>query len=98
MGLRPVDEPEEYTPPPAKGFTPANDDRQKDFRAAVNGLNRRSSTAPYWTAALFTVAWVGGGLLLAQMLFGPEIWQIRTGQQLSRGHIWSCSPSGHCFR
>jgi len=64
-------------------FTPANDDRQKDYRSLLQAMNRRVPTTVYWAVALLSVLWIGGGLLLANMLYGPQIWQIRSAAALA---------------
>ena len=60
------------------GLSPANDDRQKDFRAFRQALNRRASNGIYWVVLLLSLAWASGGAALGYVLFGPEIWKIRT--------------------
>src|SRR6185312_6405991 len=67
---------------PAPGFSPANDDRQKDYRSLLHTLNRRSSTTIYWVVAFVSVAWLAGAAALANMLFGTGIWKIRSLDQL----------------
>ena len=79
--LRPA-EPEASKARPAP-FTPANDDRQKDYRSLLQAMNRRVPTTVYWAVALLSVLWIGGGLLLANMLYGPQIWQIRSAAALA---------------
>jgi hypothetical protein len=82
--LRPV-EPRNASQPagftPAPGFTPANDDRQKDYRTLLHGLNRRASSTVYWVVAFVSLAWIAGAGGLANLLFGPAIWKIRTFDQ-----------------
>ena len=39
------------------GLSPANDDRQKDFRAFRQALNRRASNGIYWVVLLLSLAW-----------------------------------------
>ncbi|TIN15286.1 MAG: kinesin, partial [Mesorhizobium sp.] len=82
--LRPLEsrasQPNGFTPAPA-GFTPANDDRQKDYRTLLHGLNRRASSTVYWVIAFISLAWIAGAGGLANLLFGPSIWQIRTLDQ-----------------
>ena len=80
MGLRPADDP--MAPPPASTFSPANDDRQRDFRAALSNINRRSSRGLTLTVALISIAWIAGGAMLAHLLFGPGVWDIRSAQAL----------------
>ncbi|TIT91802.1 MAG: hypothetical protein E5W59_10830, partial [Mesorhizobium sp.] len=63
------------------GFTPANDDRQKDYRTLLHGLNRRASSTIYWVVAFISLAWIAGAGGLANLLFGPGIWKIRTVDQ-----------------
>ena len=79
--LRPA-EPEAAGARPAP-FTPANDDRQKDYRSLLQAMNRRVPTTVYWAVALLSVLWTGSGLLLANMLYGPQIWQIRSAAALA---------------
>ncbi|HET9535313.1 MAG TPA: kinesin, partial [Mesorhizobium sp.] len=80
MGLRPADDP---IAPPATTFSPANDDRQRDFSTVLSGLNRRSSRGVYWTAALLSLAWIAGGLLITHLLYGPGVWQMRSAQDVA---------------
>ncbi|RUW74290.1 kinesin, partial [Mesorhizobium sp. M4B.F.Ca.ET.049.02.1.2] len=63
------------------GFTPANDDRQKDYRTLLHGLNRRASSTIYWVVAFISLAWIAGAGGLANLLFGSGIWKIRTFDQ-----------------
>jgi hypothetical protein len=66
-------------PPP---FSPANDDRQKDYRSLLHSLNRRASNTIYWVVAVISVAWIAGAAALANMIFGPTVWRVRTLDQL----------------
>ncbi|RWC71956.1 MAG: kinesin, partial [Mesorhizobium sp.] len=75
--LRPV-EPRNGQP---AGFTPANDDRQKDYKTLLHSLNRRASSTVYWVIAFISLAWIAGAGGLANLLFGPGIWKIRTFDQ-----------------
>jgi uncharacterized membrane protein YhaH (DUF805 family) len=80
---RPVDRPiERQAANQPATFAPANDDRQKDFRSLLHGLNKRASRTVYWVAALLSVLWLGACAALADRLFGSEIWQIRSLDQL----------------
>ncbi|MGN6537419.1 MAG: kinesin, partial [Mesorhizobium sp.] len=79
--LRPV-EPRSNGTQPAAAFAPANDDRQKDYKFLLHGLNRRASNTIYWIVALISVVWIAGAAALAHLLFGPSIWNIRTLDQL----------------
>ncbi len=69
-------------------FAPANDDRQKDFRSLLNGLNRRASRTPYLVAAVLSVLWLGASALLADRLFGPDIWRASSANQLFARPEW----------
>ncbi|TGT15315.1 hypothetical protein EN817_32600, partial [Mesorhizobium sp. M3A.F.Ca.ET.174.01.1.1] len=77
--LRPVEprnaQPAGFSPP--AGFTPANDDRQKDYKTLLHGLNRRASSTVYWVIAFISLAWIAGAGGLANLLFGSGIWKIR---------------------
>src|SRR5690606_10976917 len=81
--LRPA---ESTSPTPAANrpapFSPANDDRQKDYRLLLQGMNRRVPTTVYWMVALLSVLWIGGGILLGNMVYGSSIWQVRSVSQL----------------
>ncbi len=69
-------------------FAPANDDRQKDYRSLLQGLNRRASNTIYWVVAFISVAWVAGAAALANLLFGSDIWKIRSlGQLVARPEL-----------
>ena len=84
------------TPPPLQpaGLSPANDDRQKDFRAFRQALNRRASNGIYWVVLLLSLAWVSGGAALGHVLFGADIWKIRTVEALLGKAVSDrCSPS-----
>ncbi|TIU90034.1 MAG: DUF805 domain-containing protein, partial [Mesorhizobium sp.] len=51
-------------------------------------LNRRASNTIYWVVALVSLAWIAGAGALANLLFGPGIWQIRTpGQFFARPEL-----------
>ncbi|RVA23984.1 kinesin, partial [Mesorhizobium sp. M7A.F.Ca.US.001.01.1.1] len=76
--LRPV-EPRNGAQP--AGFAPANDDRQKDYKTLLHSLNRRASNTIYWVVAFVSLAWFAGAGGLANLLFGPSIWRIRTLDQ-----------------
>ncbi|OWK18464.1 hypothetical protein AJ88_05380 [Mesorhizobium amorphae CCBAU 01583] len=76
--LRPVENRNGTQP---AGFTPANDDRQKDYRTLLHGLNRRASSTIYWVVAFISLAWIAGAGGLANLLFGSSIWKIRTFDQ-----------------
>ncbi|TIT11277.1 MAG: DUF805 domain-containing protein, partial [Mesorhizobium sp.] len=70
------------------GFTPANDPRRKDYKTLLHTLNRRASNTIYWVVALVSLAWIAGAGALANLLFGPGIWQIRTpGQFFARPEL-----------
>ena len=56
------------------GFAPANDDRQRDYRAIVNRLNNRKSNTVYWLVAALTVIWLAGAYVLAGRWFDPSLW------------------------
>ncbi|TKB65338.1 MAG: DUF805 domain-containing protein, partial [Mesorhizobium sp.] len=62
-------------------FSPANDDRQKDYKMLLHTLNRRASNTIYWVVAFVSLAWIAGAGGLANLLFGPGIWNIRTFDQ-----------------
>ncbi len=76
--LRPV----ETSPARPSGLSPANDDQQRDYRTMLNGINRRSSGGIYWMIAVLSLLWVGGGFLLANVLFTPPLLEIRSIQQV----------------
>ena len=77
---RPV--PADSAPLQPAGLSPANDDRQKDFRAFRQALNRRASNGVYWVVLLLSLAWASGGVALAYVMFGADIWKIRTIEAL----------------
>jgi siderophore synthetase component len=54
------------------GFAPANDDRQRDYKAIVQRLNRRKSNAVYWLTALLSALWVGAAYFVAEALDGAR--------------------------
>ena len=64
------------------GLSPANDDRQKDFKAFRQSLNRHASNGIYWVVLLLSIAWLSGGVVLGRVLLGPDIWKIRTVETL----------------
>src|SRR5690606_17655099 len=73
---RPMDRPiERVAANQPATFAPANDDRQKDFRSLLNGLNRPASRSVYWVAAGLSVLWLGASAFVADRLFGPDLWQ-----------------------
>ena len=80
--LRPVEEPITGSAP----FQPANDDRQKDFRALQQALARKPSGAVNWAVALLPLVWIGGGLALTHILSAPDIWDIRSFRDLMPTH------------
>ena len=59
--LRPVEPKsngaDERAPQPTP-VSPANDDRQKDYRSLLHSLNRRASNTVYWIVALVSIAWI----------------------------------------
>lgn len=68
-------------------FAPANDDRAGDFSAVMRKFDRRAPNTAYWLVAVLSALWIGGGILLGQMLYGSELWQIRsTGALLAAPH------------
>src|SRR5690606_8625566 len=77
--LRPLDPPAPVTP---SAFAHANDDRQKDYRSLQQQLRRSSPGTIYWLVTLLSLAWVAGGMVMGHMLFAPEIWEVRSIQQL----------------
>ncbi|EFG9152930.1 hypothetical protein BL864_005379, partial [Escherichia coli] len=46
--VREAGTPEPATPLQPMGFQPANDDRQRHYRAIIQQLNKRGSNAIYW--------------------------------------------------
>ena len=64
------------------GLAPANDDRQRDFRAFRRSINRRASNGIYWLVLLLSVVWVSGAAVLARLIIGPNFWKITSFQQL----------------
>ena len=66
------------------GLSPANDDRQKDFRAFRQALNRaRLERHLLGRCLLLSLAWLERRRRAwPTVLFGPDIWQIRTVEQL----------------
>ena len=60
--LRPIEAPANASTP----FTPANDDRQKDYRAFQQRVAQTPPNTVGWIMALLSVVWVCGGIALAQ--------------------------------
>ncbi len=58
------------------GFSPANDDRQRDYKAIVQRLNGRKNNTVYWLTALLSLLWLGGAYALAQRWIEPSVWSI----------------------
>lgn len=56
-------------------FAPANDRFKSQSTAVERIAERRPSRAGYWGATILSTAWVGGGVLLANALYGPQFWQ-----------------------
>ncbi len=61
-----------------EGFKPANDERQKDYKSLLHGLNRRASSAIYWIVSLVSIAWVAAAVALVDRLWTPSIWAMRS--------------------
>ncbi|MBN9055936.1 MAG: kinesin, partial [Rhizobiales bacterium] len=64
--------------PKAPVFTPANDGSRRTPAAILKSLDMRSSRGPIRMAILASVLWVIGGLGVANLLYAPQIWQIRS--------------------
>ena len=71
------------TPRQPAAIAAANDDRQRDHRALLKAMNRRSSTAIYWVIAGLCVVWILGGMAIGDMLFSPQIWEISSFQEFA---------------
>ena len=69
--------------PKAPSFAPANDDGRKTPAAILRSLDVRSSRSAMRIAAAVSALWIVGGLGVANLLYGPEIWQIRSLADLS---------------
>ena len=67
------------TPPftPAGPLAPANDDSRKTTAGLLRALEIRSSRGAVRNATVLSLLWAIGGIGLANLLFAPEIWQIR---------------------
>src|SRR5690606_5861485 len=61
----------------------ANDDGRKSPAAILRSLDMRSGRSALRIAAAVSLLWVAGGLGVANLLYGPEIWQIRSLADLS---------------
>lgn len=73
--VRPAGQP--VTPAPAATFAAANDDLQRNSTSPyLTRPELKSSSSIYWLTALLSVVWLVGGVLLAHLLYAPEIWQI----------------------
>ena len=72
------------TPPytPAGPFAPANDDSRKTPAALLRAFEIRSSRGAIRNAVLLSLLWTIGCLGIANLLYGPAIWQIRSLNQL----------------
>src|SRR5690606_5833892 len=68
--------------PKAPIFTPANDGSRKTPAAILKSLDMRSSRGPIRMAILASVFWIIGGLGIANLLYAPPIWQIRSVSDL----------------
>ena len=68
------------TPPftPVGPLAPANDDGRKTTAGLLRALEIRSSRGAIRNATIISVLWSFGVLGLANLLYGPEIWQIRS--------------------
>ena len=68
------------TPPftPAGPLAPANDDSRKTTAGLLRALEIRSSRGAVRNATVLSLLWAIGGIGLANLLFAPEIWQIRS--------------------
>ena len=70
-------------PTSLRAFAPANDDRQKDFRSLLHGLNSaRLANRLLGRGAACPSLWLGAAAVLADRLFGPSIWQTASLDQL----------------
>lgn len=72
------------TPPftPAGPMAPANDDSRKNMAGLLRTLESRSSRGALRNAAILSVLWTVGGIGLANLLYSPAIWQIRSVSDL----------------
>src|SRR5690606_33317161 len=68
--------PSDTVPPPA--LLPANDDKQNEYYRFARKLERRPSRTVYWAAAILSVAWLILGALFTHLVYGSQIWQIRS--------------------
>jgi hypothetical protein len=64
--------------PKTPAFTPANDGSRKTPAAILKTLDVRSGRASIRMAILMSALWVVGGLGVANLLYAPGIWQIRS--------------------
>jgi hypothetical protein len=67
---------------PAASLAPANDDSRKTTAGLLRALEIRSSRGALRNASILSVLWAIGVLGLANLLYGPDIWQIRTLQDI----------------
>lgn len=74
-------EPQRGTPLPAGAAAvplPANDDRQSEFHHFARRLDQRPPRTIYWLAAALSAVWIVAGLAFAHIVYGPQIWQVRS--------------------
>mgnify|MGYP002620301142 CR=1 FL=1 len=65
----------ETAPSSSSVLLPANDDRQGEYHVFAGKLEQRPPNTIYWIAAVLSVAWIVGGLGVAHLLYGTQIWQ-----------------------
>jgi hypothetical protein len=63
-------------------MAPANDDSRKNTAGLLRALESRSSRGAIRNAALLSLLWAVGVLGLANLLYAPAIWQIRSVSDL----------------
>ncbi|OKP64792.1 kinesin, partial [Ensifer adhaerens] len=69
--------------PKSPSLSAANDDGRRSPAAMLRALDVRSNRAAIRVAALVSVIWAVAGLGVANLLYGPQIWQIRSLSDLA---------------
>lgn len=84
--------------PKSPSLSAANDDGRRSPAAMLRALDVRSNRAAIRVAALVSVIWAVAGLGVANLLYGPQIWQIRSLSDLAATLAPSASRSASCCR
>ncbi|MEL6920524.1 MAG: kinesin, partial [Pseudomonadota bacterium] len=63
----------------ASSINPANDDSaSKDFAQTMQRLDAPAPSGSFAFVSIISLLWLAGGAALAHMLYAPEIWAVRT--------------------